>query len=212
MAAARSRRDVALIETIGASQATRPGGIMVEDIIKDLKESYEATVRDLVRDLGKLRTGRANINMLDGVRIEYYGQQSSLNQVAALKVADARLITVQPWERTMINVIEKAINSSDLGFNCSNDGVLIRVPVPALTGERRQDLTRLARKIGEEHKIALRNLRRDSNEMLKDLEKEKEISEDDLHRALARVDQSTTDASKRIDELVASKEADILEV
>jgi ribosome recycling factor len=112
----------------------------------------------------------------------------------------------------MINVIEKAINSSDLGFNCSNDGVLIRVPVPALTGERRQDLTRLARKIGEEHKIALRNLRRDSNEMLKDLEKEKEISEDDLHRALARVDQSTTDASKRIDELVASKEADILEV
>lgn len=185
---------------------------MVEDIIKDLKESDEATVRDLVRDLGKLRTGRANINMLDGVRIEYYGQQSSLNQVAALKVADARLITVQPWERSMINVIEKAINSSDLGFNCSNDGVLIRVPVPALTGERRQELTRLARKIGEEHKVALRNLRRDSNEMLKDLEKEKEISEDDLHRALGRVDQVTSDFSKKIDELVAAKEVDILEV
>ena len=90
---------------------------MVEDVIKDLKDGYEATVRDLVRDLGKLRTGRANINMLDGVRVDYYGQMSSLNQVAALKVVDARMITVQPWERGLIGAIEKAINSSDLGFN-----------------------------------------------------------------------------------------------
>jgi ribosome recycling factor len=185
---------------------------MVEDVIKDLKESYEATVRDLVRDLGKLRTGRANINMLDGVRVDYYGQQSSLNQVAALKVVDARMITVQPWERSMISAIEKAINSSDLGFNCSNDGVLIRVPVPALTGERRQELTKLARKIGEEHKIALRNLRRDSNDILKELEKESSITEDELHRAMARVDQITSEYSKKIDDLVAAKEQDILEV
>jgi ribosome recycling factor len=185
---------------------------MVEDVIKDLKDGYEATVRDLVRDLGKLRTGRANINMLDGVRVDYYGQMSSLNQVAALKVVDARMITVQPWERGLIGAIEKAINSSDLGFNCSNDGVLIRVPVPALTGERRQDLTKLARKIGEEHKIALRNLRRDSNDMLKEMEKESDITEDELHRSQGRVDQLTTDYSKKIDELVTAKEQDILEV
>jgi ribosome recycling factor len=185
---------------------------MVEDVIKDLKESYEATVRDLVRDLGKLRTGRANINMLDGVRVDYYGQQSSLNQVAALKVVDARMITVQPWERSMISAIEKAINSSDLGFNCSNDGVLIRVPVPALTGGGRPERTKRARKIGEEHKIALRNLRRDSNDILKELEKESSITEDELHRAMARVDQITSEYSKKIDDLVAAKEQDILEV
>jgi ribosome recycling factor len=185
---------------------------MVEDVLKDLKDSYEATVRDLIRDLGKLRTGRANLNMLDGVRVDYYGNSTPINQAATLKVVDARLITVQPWERNMLSPIEKAINSSDLGFNCSNDGILIRVPVPALTGERRQELTKLARKIGEEHKIAMRNLRRDANDMLKELEKDSSISEDDLHRALARVDQTTSDYGKKIDELVAAKEQDILEV
>ena len=133
---------------------------MLQDVLDGLSESYEKTLRDLARDLSKIRTGRANVNMLDGVTIEYYGAPTPLSQVATLRVADARLITVQPWETKLIPAIEKSIGSADLGLNPSNDGQVVRVPIPALTGERRQELVKVCKRAGEDHKIALRNHRR----------------------------------------------------
>ncbi|MEC9440649.1 MAG: ribosome recycling factor [Myxococcota bacterium] len=185
---------------------------MLDEVFNDLTESFEDTLKGLARELSKLRTGRANLGMLDGVRVEFYGQMVPINQVATMKIADARLIVIQPWDKSVIATLEKAIASSDLGFNPSNDGTVIRVPVPALTGERRQELVKIARKVGEEHKISLRNSRRDGNDMLKALEKDSEITEDDLHRGLARVNSITEEYTKKIDDIVTAKEADILEV
>lgn len=185
---------------------------MVDDVLKDLKQTYESTAKDLARELSKLRTGRANLSMLDGVRVEYYGQMVPLNQVATMKVADARLIVIQPWESSIIPDIERAIAASDLGFNPSNDGQVIRVPVPQLTGERRQELVKVARRNGEDHKISLRNARRDANDVVKELEKESEITEDDMHRTLSQINEMTETYTKKLDDIVTSKEEDILEV
>lgn len=185
---------------------------MLDGIYDDLRESYEATLDGLRRELSKLRTGRANLGMLNGIRVENYGALVPLNQVANLRVADARLITVSPWDKSLIGDIERAIASSDLGFNPSNDGVVIRVPVPMLTGDRRQELVKIARRIGEDHKISLRNHRRDANDMLKEFEKESEITKDDLHRGQTRVDEITTQYTGQIDAILQAKEADILEV
>ena len=185
---------------------------MIEDIIKDLQESFDKTLKGLGHELSKLRTGRANINMLEGVRVDYYGQQVPINQVGTMRVADARMITVTPWEKPMLGAIEKAILTSDLNLNPSNDGIMVRVPIPALTGERRQDLIKVARRAGEDHKISLRNARRDANEMIKALQKEGDITEDQMHRALATINQSTDEYTKKIDETLTSKESDIMEV
>lgn len=185
---------------------------MLNDVYDMLTESFESNLDGLKKELAKLRTGRANLGMLDSVRVDYYGQMVPLNQVATMKVADARMITLQPWERTMIAPIERAIGSSDLGFNPSNDGIVVRVPVPALTGERRQDLVKMARKIGEEHKISLRNSRREANDTIKDLEKDGDVTEDDMHRGMAHVDKLTGEYSKRVDDIIKSKEDDILEI
>ncbi len=181
-------------------------------VLDELREDFESTIRDLKRSLAKIRTGRANLGMLDGLKVEYYGQMSPLNQVATMKVADPRLITIQPWEKTMIPEIEKAIASSDLGLNPSNDGNIIRVPIPALSGERRQELVKVVRREGEDHKISLRNSRREANDQLKELEKESEITEDQMHRAYAQVDGLIEKFSERIDTIVDQKEAEILEV
>lgn len=181
-------------------------------VLDELKAGYDATVSGLRNSLAKIRTGRANLSMLDSVRVEYYGQMTPLSQVATLKVADPRLITLHPWEKNIIADIERAISSSDLGLNPSNDGNIIRVPIPALSGERRQELVRMARREAEDHKISLRNERREANDQLKALEKESEISEDQLHRAFAQVDALTDKYSSTIDEIMAAKEADILEV
>ena len=185
---------------------------MLKEVYDELSESNEETVNGLRRELGKLRTGRASLGMLDGVRVEYYGQVVPLNQVAALKVADPRLITISPWEKPMLGLIEKAIASAGLGLNPSNDGVIIRLPIPPLTGERRQELTKVARRIGEEHKISLRNARRDSNDMIKELQKGAEITEDEMHRALAKVNEITESFSGKIDVVVKAKEEDILAI
>lgn len=185
---------------------------MIDDIYNDLKQSFEHTVRDLGQELSKLRTGRANINMLDNVRVDYYGQMVPLNQVGTMRVADARLITITPWEKPMLGAIEKAILTSDLNLNPSNDGILVRIPIPALTGERRQELIKVARRVGEDHKISLRNSRRDANDMLKTLQKDGDITEDDMHRALSRVNQMTEEFSKKVDDALAAKEEDIMEV
>jgi ribosome recycling factor len=159
-----------------------------------------------------LRTGRANLGMLDGVRVEYYGQMVPLNQVSTMKVADARLIVLQPWEKNVIEDVERAVASAGLGLNPSNDGTVIRVPVPALTGERRQDLTKMARRIGEDHKISLRNARREANDMIKELEKGSDITEDDMHRGLKQVNSMIEEYTDRVEQIVTKKEEEILEV
>lgn len=185
---------------------------MVKDILEDLKSGYDDTLNGLRKELAKIRTGRANIAMLDGVRVEYYGSPTALNQIATMRVADPRLITIQPWERSLIPDIEKAIMSSDLGLNPSTDGVIVRVPIPALTGERRQELVKMARRIGEDHKIAIRNQRRDANDMLKDMQKEGDITEDDLHRGYEQVNTLTEDYTGKIDSVLKVKEEEISEV
>jgi ribosome recycling factor len=185
---------------------------MIDDVLSDLRDSFEGTMKQLQRELGKIRTGRANLGMLDGVKVDYYGNSTPLNQVATMRVADPRLITIQPWEKNIIGDIEKAIASSDLGLNPSNDGTVIRVPIPALTGERRQELVKVARRVGEDHKISLRNARRDANDMIKQLEKDSEITEDDMHRGFDRVNALTEEYTKKIEDALAKKEEGILEV
>lgn len=184
---------------------------MVNDVTNDLKKSMEGTIDSLKRDLAKRRTGRANVAILDGVKVDYYGSKSPLNQVASVQVPDPRLITIKPWEKSMVSVIEKAIQVSNLGLTPSSDGELIRLPIPPLTEQRRKDLVKDIKKVGEEAKIGLRNQRRDANEMLKEYEKEKDISEDELKRGLAKVQELTDDFVKKVDELVGLKEKEILE-
>lgn len=185
---------------------------MIDDVLEDLKSEFEDTVAKFQRELAKIRTGRANIGILDGVRVEYYGSQSPLNQLATLRVPEPRLITVQPWEKSIIPEIEKAIVKADLGLNPSNDGTLIRVPIPALTGERREELVRQARRLAEDHKIALRNNRRDANDMVKQLEKDSEITEDQMHKTFEKINAVTDEYTAKINGFLERKEEEIREV
>ena len=185
---------------------------MLQDVMKALAESYDKTLQDLARDLSKIRTGRANVGMLDGVTVDYYGSPTPIAQLATVRVADPRLITVQPWENKLISAIEKAIGSADLGLNPSNDGQVVRVPIPALTGERRQELVKLSKRAGEDHKVALRNHRRDANDMLKALQKDGDITEDGMHDGFEKVNSLTEAYTKKIDATLDKKEAEILEI
>ena len=185
---------------------------MLNDVIKDLQANIDKGIEAFKRDLTKVRTGRANLAILDGVRVDYYGTPTPLNQVASLNVADPRLITVKPWERSLIPEIEKAIRSGQLGLNPSSDGEMVRLPMPALTQERRQELVKLVKKMAEEGKVALRAARRDANEMLKELLKEGGITEDDERNGLKKVQETTDKSVARIDEILAKKEGEILEV
>jgi len=184
---------------------------MVEDIIADLKSGFGKSLTSLRRDLNKVRTGRANLSVLDDIRVDYYATMTPLNQVATLTVADPRLITVRPWERNMIPVIEKAINQADIGINPTNDGEIIRLPIPPLSGERRQELVRQVKRYGEDCKVALRNQRRDANDMLKELARDGEISEDARDRGYKRVQDATDDGVKTVDSVVSAKEQELLE-
>lgn len=185
---------------------------MIEDILAQLNTDATATLAALRVQLARLRTGRASLGLLDNVRVNYYGQPTPLNQVAALAVADARMLTVRPYERNMISEIEKGIMSTDIGIMPQNDGEMIRLPIPALNEERRKDMVKQSKHRGEEARIALRNHRRDANEMLKDLEREKDISQDELKRALDKVQEQTDRGSTKVDEILASKEKEILEI
>lgn len=185
---------------------------MLDEILEDLTSQFDDTVAALRRNLSKIRTGRANPTMLDDIRVEYYGSATPLTQASTVKVVDPRMLMIQPWDKSILSAIEKAIMTSGLGLNPSNDGSVIRVPIPALTGERRKQLTRTVREIGENSKIALRNHRRDANDMLKTLKTDAEISEDDMHRGLGKVQESTNQYVASIDKIVAAKEAEILEV
>lgn len=185
---------------------------MLDEIYDDLKSSFESATERLRRELSKVRTGRANPSILDGISVDYYGQPTPLAQAATVKVPEPRLITITPWDKSLIGAIERAINLSDIGLNPSNDGATIRLPIPALTQERRQELAKQARKIGEDARVAIRAARRDANELVKSLEKDKSISEDEMHSATDRVQKLTDSANTLVDQIVAEKEKEILEV
>jgi ribosome recycling factor len=163
-------------------------------------------------ELAKIRTGKATTALLDGIRVNYYGSMVTVNQVATISVPEPRLIIVQPWEKPMAAEISKAILKADLGLNPINDGVLVRVPIPQLTEERRKELVKLCKRLAEEGKVAVRNIRRDANEHLKKAEKSKEISEDDHHRISDEIQKMTDGFVSEIDDLVAAKEAEVMEV
>ena len=184
----------------------------VDDVLADLEQQNASTIASLKADLAKLRTGRASIAILDAVRVSYYGTPTPLSQCANLSVLDARTIAVKPWDKGIISDIEKAILMAGIGITPQNDGDLIRLPIPQLTEERRKSLVKQARQRAEEAKIALRNHRRDANEMLKEVEKEKEISEDQLKRALQRVQEIIDGAAIKVDDVLKSKEKEILEI
>jgi ribosome recycling factor len=195
-----------VVDDLSRNEAT-----MVNDVIADLKTNMDGTLESLKRDLARRRTGRANVAILDGVKVDYYGTKSPLNQVASVQVPDPRLITIKPWEKSMLQPIEKALQQSSIGLTPSSDGEIIRLPIPPLTEERRKALVKDVKKVGEEAKVGLRNQRRDANEMLKELEKEKDISEDDLRHGLTRVQDVTDEYVKTVDALVGTKEEEILE-
>ena len=185
---------------------------MAEDVISDLRGRIGKTIDDLRRDLAKVRTGRANPQLLDSVRVDYYGTATPLNQVANVTVADPRLIVIKPWEKSMITVIEKAVNAAGLGVNAMSDAELVRVPIPPLTEERRKEFVKVVKHKGEEHKIAIRNERRDAKEMIEELVKAGDLAEDEGKKALERV-QSEVDAGvKKVDETIAGKEKDLMQV
>lgn len=184
----------------------------VEEINTETELRMAKGIESLKKDLSRIRTGRATLMLLDGIMVDYYGSPMAINQVANISVPDARMVVVQPWEKNMIVPIEKAIQTSDLGLNPQNDGNLIRLPIPPLSEERRKDLFKNCKKIGEESKVVERNIRRDSNEKLKKSEKEKLISLDEEKKALDEIQKMTDKYIKVIDELLVHKEKEIMEV
>lgn len=184
----------------------------LDQIRKDMQSRMDKAIETLKTDLGKLRTGRANAGILDSIRVDYYGNKSPLNQVANISVTDARTLTVTPWDKGQSQAIEKAIRESDLGLNPIASGGVIRVPLPALTEERRKELGKHVRAEGENAKVAIRNIRRDANQHIKDLLKKKLISEDDDKRAEAEVQKNTDKEIAEVDKLVAAKEKDIMQI
>jgi ribosome recycling factor len=184
----------------------------VKEIEATAKSRMEKVIADLMHAMAGIRTGRASIGLLEGVRADYYGTPTPINQMATLHVPEASMITAQPWDASMIGAIEKAIRSADLGLNPQNDGKLIRIPIPPLTQERRKDLVKHLHNIAEDHRVALRNIRRDANEQVKKLLKDKAISEDDDRRAHEEVQKLTDGTMKRLDDAAKSKEREILDV
>ena len=185
---------------------------MISELKKTLEHKMQKSVETLKTDLAKVRTGRAHTGLLDHVMVEYYGSMVPVNQVANISLIDARTIGVQAWEKPMLGKIERAIRDSDLGLNPANMGELVRVPMPALTEERRRDLTKVVRNEGESAKVAVRNLRRDANQQLKDAVKDKEISEDDERRAEEDVQKLTDRHVAEIDKLLAAKEQELMQI
>lgn len=185
---------------------------MIDEVLSEARTAMDKAVKSLKREMAKVRTGRASVSLLDDIKVDYYGVPTPLSQVATLSVPEARLITVQPWEKNLIPDIEKAIFKADLGLTPSSDGQLIRLPVPALTEERRREMVKIIKRMSEDAKISVRNARRDANETLKMLEKEKEITEDDLKRSEKDVQQLTDEFVGTIDSVVQGKEKEVMEV
>jgi ribosome recycling factor len=185
---------------------------MAEDVVKDLHGRIEKALGDLQRELAKIRTGRANTAILEGIRVDFYGTLTPLSGVGTINVPDARLITIKPWDRSVIPAIEKAINEAGIGINPSNDGETVRLPIPSLTEERRREIVKMVKNKGEEHKVAVRNLRREANERLKQMEKDKAVSADDAKRSGEKVQKETDAGISRVDEMLVRKEKEVMEV
>lgn len=185
---------------------------MLEDVKKSAEQKMQKSIEALKNDLAKVRTGRAHVGLLDHVMVEYYGSMVAVNQVANVNLGDARTINVQPYEKNMMAKVEKAIRDSDLGLNPATNGDVIRVPMPMLTEERRRDLTKIVRTEGENAKVAIRNVRRDANDALKKLVKDKDISEDDERRAQDDVQKMTDKSVAEVDKLLQIKETDLMAV
>jgi len=185
---------------------------MEKSLRKKAEEKMHGAIEALKKEFASLRTGRASLALLDGIEVDYYGTPTPLSQVATLNVPEPRQMTIQPWEQKLIPDIEKAILKSDLGLTPGNDGKVIRINIPQLTEERRKDLVKVVKKKGEESKIAIRNIRRDINEEIKKLEKDKEISEDEMKKDLDEVQKLTDSYVKNVDEHVSHKEQEVMEV
>ena len=183
-----------------------------KDVIKETRPRMEGAIEDFRRRLATVRTGRAAVSLLDSVTVDYYGTPTALNQIASVHAPEPQLITVQPWDQTQLGAIEKAIRSSDLGLNPTNDGKMVRVPVPALTEERRKQLAKQVHEYAEEHRTAIRNVRRDANERLKKMLKDKAISEDNERDGLDEIQKLTNTYIGRIDDLSKSKEQELMNV
>jgi ribosome recycling factor len=183
-----------------------------KDVVKDARPRMEAAIEDVRRKLATVRTGRAAVSLLDSVMVEYYGTPTPLSQMASVHVPEPQMLTVQPWDQTQLGAIEKAIRSADLGLNPSNDGKLVRIPIPPLTEERRKQLAKQVHEIAEEHRTAVRNIRRDANDRLKKLLKDKAISEDSERTGLDEVQKLTNTYIGKIDELARTKEQELLSV
>jgi len=185
---------------------------MKEAVFTELKDNMNKILESLEKAFSKVRTGRASISLLDGVKVDYYGVPTPLNQVASLSVPESRLIVISPWDTGVIGAIEKAIQKSELGLMPSNDGKIIRLPIPPLTEERRKDLVKIVKKMAEEGKVKMRNARRDANEQLKAIKKENKISEDEMFTAQDEVQKRTDKFIEKLDALLAAKENEIMEI
>lgn len=185
---------------------------MINDVLNETKDRMGKSEKAFEKEMSKVRTGRASQAILDSVMVDYYGTQTPLPQMATVSIPESRLITVKPWDVSVINDVEKAILKANLGLTPSNDGKLIRISIPPLTEERRKEIVKTVAKTCEDYKVAIRNIRRDSNEMLKELQKEGEISEDDSFKAQKQVQDTTDEYIKRLDNIFAEKEKEILEV
>ena len=185
---------------------------MIEDIKKDASTRMGKSIEALKNEFSKIRTGRAHVSLLDHVKVDYYGNEVPINQAATVSVSDARTLAVQPWEKELVPVIEKAIMNSDLGLNPSTSGNIIRVPLPMLTEERRKEMIRVVRHEAEGGRVAVRNIRRDANNDIKELLKEKEITEDDAHRGEDEIQKITDKYVAEIEQLLEAKEKDLMEI
>ncbi|MBQ7584778.1 MAG: ribosome recycling factor [Desulfovibrionaceae bacterium] len=183
----------------------------IDSVLLDAEERMEKTLESLKKEFGKLRTGRASASLVDGIKADYYGTMTLISQMATVAVPDSRTLTIQPWDKAGMGIIEKAILKSDLGLTPINDGRLIRISIPPLTEERRKELCKISRKFGEEAKIGLRNIRRDANDVLKKLEKDKEITEDDLKKSTESVQKLTDKFVEEVDKRCSAKEKEIME-
>lgn len=185
--------------------------IMKEEILSEMRDKMDNTIDALKKEFKRIRTGRASTALLEGIKVDCYETQMPLDQVASLSVPESRLITIKPWDQSIMGEIEKSILKSELGLTPMNDGKIIRISIPPLTEERRKELAKLAKKMAEEAKVSIRNHRRDANELFKELKNEKEISEDEMYKCQDQVQDATNEFTKKIDEVTAEKEKEIIE-
>jgi ribosome recycling factor len=190
----------------------RGGVAMIDEVITELKASVEKAKDALKRDLSKLRTGRAHAGMLDGVRVDYYGQVTPIGQMATVSVPEPRLLTVKAWDKSQVQAVEKAIRESELGLNPQVDGEMIRIPIPALSEERRKELVKVAKKYGEECKVGIRKARHEAIDMLNELKEAGDVSEDDTDRAKKKAEEVVSEAGHAVDNIIQGKEKEILAV